>query len=471
MEQNPGRSQSSESDSINGDSHPTKRARHDHVDMDAGDSVSGRAMMHASISSLSSSSSSSSSCSFAHAASQHAHSNALHSYKTSISSGSSSVVASSSPSFSPSSSSSYRLHADSQRITVPPTVTTTANAASTMTLVEQRRAFTDSVLHAIKILDGYHAVQTIVDRVLKLFKEDSQRAVDQSLIDLNQCDPQNGQDVLMQLIHFHSYLATYGGWFDETMKQQFDDIVWGKIIKILDCNCDDDKYNDESGDDDSDIHRVRYDVTRRDKVGRTVLHHACMVSMNEVSIVYHLAERLLNLGADPNACDRCGASPLMLVLEALDRDGQHDRQQDQLLSMVKLLLDYGAEINAQSTHRSMTRSCMAVLVSSLRFSVLCVMYAQLPYDMSAIDYSRTAFCRGSQQESLVQFASSCVAHTRDLYAREKLEDIFILLTSEREKQYAAIRQLLHHHTPLRLNSDSDLTDIIFSFIKATDYEA
>jgi len=296
-----------------------------------------------------------------------------------------------------------------------------------------------------------------------MLKEDSQRPAHLSRIDLNQSDSDTGRDVIMHLIQLYFIMWVHERWIEPPIKRQFDDVVWARIMKLLDVNGED-QDADANGDDDSGSHRVRYDVTRRDVHGRTALHHACMTSsaIREGCCIYRLAERLLELGVDPNAESGDGVSPYMLVLSS-----RIDCQTDESLPMVKHFQAHGADINGQSSLGKL--SCMGRLVSCRRRNLLRAMYQRLPYYMSAIDYSLLGKV-GERLVTVAELAGNLASNASNAEDRGAYNYILILIKTEREKQYAAIRSLLQQCIPLHLNQHTDLTDIIFSFIAARDYE-
>jgi len=366
-------------------------------------------------------------------------------------------------------STSLCAHSESQLVAASDTATLIANfnaamaSLSRMMLAVKRRTMTMTLLYALNgVDDRYRGWDTAV-KVLNLFEEDTQRPVHLSLIDLNQTRSEDGCDILMQLIKLHSLKMI------EPLKRQFDDVVWTRVMELLDINCeddDDDVDDDENGNSEngSDRHRVGYDVTRRDFAGYTALHHACTVSMSEGCSMYRLAQRLLELGADPNTKHRLDLSLLMDVTSSWWSCESHP---DMLLPAIKLLLTYSADINAQTSSSGFT--CMAGLLYRHRLDLLRTMYERLPHYMSAVDYSLLGKV-GQRWMTLTQLAANQLSNASNEQGREVYNAILTLILTEREKQYADIRHLLHLHTPLRLNQHSDLTAIIFSFIKAKDYE-
>jgi len=75
--------------------------------------------------------------------------------------------------------------------------------------------------------------------------------------------------------------------------------------------------------------------------------------------------------------------------------------------------------------------------------------------MCKIDYS----LKYNDGRNIVQYAEWCM-EVSDSYRAPR---ILALLKSERDKLYAGIRTALIGSTPLRLNDDSDLTNLVFSY--------
>ena len=92
---------------------------------------------------------------------------------------------------------------------------------------------------------------------------------------------------------------------------------------------------------------TEYNLTfhsQRDEDGRTILHHACL--RNDIQFV----ENLLNLGADPNAQDNNGATPLMSALQC------HGSDTDMNILSLLLSLDWKPDIKDNSGRTALHHS-------------------------------------------------------------------------------------------------------------------
>jgi len=204
----------------------------------------------------------------------------------------------------------------------------------------------------------------------------------------------------------------------------------------------------------------RYDVHRSDGNGRTSLHHLCFHQshMSCGNVSYQLAERLLQLGADPNALDRRGYTPL----HAAASSSMWTDSIDASFRLIRLLLEYGADLSRAKYNGW---NCMHFLVHSRQagLALLKCLYSHLPRLMSSVDYSMNnvlEFVVDEMFESDEQQLHEPEANDR------VLQRILNLLTHQSRRQYADIQQALHQHTPLKLNDHSDLSDIVLSYIKA-----
>jgi len=83
--------------------------------------------------------------------------------------------------------------------------------------------------------------------------------------------------------------------------------------------------------------------------------------------------------------------------------------------------------------------------------------------MSAFDYSLTGKNPFTHQmQTIVPFTASTYSKLFNQQPSQQCGDILNLIKSEREKQYTAIRTMLHQHSALI----PDITNIILSYIAA-----
>jgi len=288
-----------------------------------------------------------------------------------------------------------------------------------------------------------------------------------------ECDPL----MLLLLLHPRSSSVRYT---TEVLKKdelnqfmkQLDAIVWPRILQLLNVdNSHDNGGHDAIDGNDDDGHavgsnpsriRMVYDVTRRDSIGRTALHLACSgPTLSEGSCVYRVLARLLSLGADANAMTNDGLVPIFLLVLSSGFDPW--------IPAMEFLLRHGADLNLQAEPNDET--FIHRLIYLRRFRILRDMYAELSYYMSAIDYSLTVEGSADEVETIIQYASNRALFGSYRQHDQKLDGIILtLLKTERQKQYMAIRSLLRQHTPLRLNHHTDLTDVVFAYIAAEDYD-
>jgi len=304
-------------------------------------------------------------------------------------------------------------------------------------------------------------VPVAIDRALMVIAVDELISHQLSFIVLNQIQDENGNDVLFKLLDLHRYfhrIYAVGRHCPASERRAAADAmklieskVWPQVMRLL-------------GEPGMDSGGSGYDVMRTDRYGRTALHYAFDLPVSKGSTVYRVVERLLQLGANVDALDRYGKTPVMYYI----RWGMH--QQLSNLALIQLLLDYGGEshINHQ-VEGGMT--LIHLVVAYAEIDLLREMYERLPHHMSAIDYTLTSddICDCPPQ-TLIQLASLCATGEYEyVHEPERYQEILDLLLSEREKQYGVIRSLLHRHTPLKCNNMTDLSTIVFSYIAAADY--
>jgi len=199
---------------------------------------------------------------------------------------------------------------------------------------------------------------------------------------------------------------------------------------------------------------MSYDVHRTDSARRTALRLGCERGMEEGSGLHRLAERLIQLGADPNAMDREGCTPLVAM----------SRYPFPSFVAIKLLLDAGADICAQDKTGS---TCIHHLVGKRQFDLLQEMYTQLPHHMCKVDYTlkdRNGRTIIEKARWMVNGAPAWVKERTKFKSRQ----IRQLIRSERAKLHDGIRTALNDCTPLRLNDVSNLNNLIFSYAVAED---
>jgi len=290
-------------------------------------------------------------------------------------------------------------------------------------------------------------------QLIEMFKEDCKRPIEQSLIHLNHhVDQRLGHaeaDLLMHLIRLRRQVMMNEEINQSTLGREMDEIVFDRIMQLLPFQQPDtDDRNDEK-------QPPRYDVCWRDKCGMTALHALCTCPMAEGSVMYRLAERLLQLGMDPNM-PHCASPPIFSLLS----EGALKNA-----AAIKLMLDHGYDMSTQSKTSGVT--CMHWLVEYADLDFMRHLYRHFPRHLSAFDYSLTT----NDGKTVTELATSKLAQpSMNATIQQMLRDMIQLLIEEREKQYSTIRSLLHMHTPLRLNNANDVSTIVFAYIAAHDYD-
>lgn len=324
-------------------------------------------------------------------------------------------------------------------------VMSTDNSESSLS--ERRSSFTSQLLSGVeKCLGATGPVwDPFLNRVPLMMQMDSKRMTTQhSPIELNQTMADTGRDLLMQLIMLDGRIRLHDRMGPSAARQQLNSIVWPHLLTIL-------KQDD-----------VQYDVHRTDKHGLTVLHHICSYPLLDGSLIVHLLDRLLQLGADPCAKKNLsGNTPLLRNIKSYRTP----------MGVIKRFLDHGTSLNDTVCWNG--RTCIHWMVWQADLAMLRSMFLELPHCYtSAIDYSIEGQCwRTGRMVTVVELARSLCKDAEGDEKRAKAPAIFDLLTSEREKQYTEIRSSLQHHTPLRLNQATNLTTIVFSYIAASDYDS
>jgi len=327
-------------------------------------------------------------------------------------------------------------------------------------LAEQRYIYTSRLLAILvdaqrrwtpEYEERSNALQRGMSRIVEMTNEDSQRHVEQSLIDLNQChsiSELDVVDVLTGVVELSNRILS-----DEQLakscKAMLETLIWPRIMALMNL--------------DGSDHEC-YDMQRVFWSGGTALHFLCASRCHMLSgnITARLAERLLQLGADPNALDFSNHTPLIVAAS-----GSWTDSADALFPLIRLLLDHGADINVCDKDGW---PCMYYLIGEERFDMLQRLYDDLPQVMSGIDYSTTFLCR----DRWINVFDAAAGALKNAQEREttlgwsNAEAILNLLTEQAKQQYHDIQQALHLHTPLKLNDHTDLTDIVLSYIKAVE---
>jgi len=261
-------------------------------------------------------------------------------------------------------------------------------------------------------------------------EEGSKRPVEQSLIDLNQREAKDGSDLLMRLIFlYRDAIQSQRQGDDESKEAQCASImsrsVWPRVFTLLQAN-------------------GGYDITRQDQRGWTALGLlCCWTGWQDASTPsYQLAERLLQLGADP--CQTPLHAPLIIH--------QFRLRMSNALGL-QLLLEYGASINGVDKYQS---TIMHRLIGMQHLHIIRQLY-QSPQHMQWLDYS----IRDDEGMTIAQLAhKKTLIMYPEMKKRETARELYTLILTERHNQRHVILHTLQHHTPII----ADLNAIILDYL-------
>jgi len=152
--------------------------------------------------------------------------------------------------------------------------------AASASYPQSRSAFTSLLLSELASINEQREIHdgTInsFERAVMMMKQDSQRAVEDSLLDLNHTDDSSlGWDLIIRFIYVHALIqSSIQTQQKERMMTEMESIVWTHLLQLL-LPSRQSTPTGSSSDGNVDDVSSRYDVSRLDQFGRSTLHHIC----------------------------------------------------------------------------------------------------------------------------------------------------------------------------------------------------
>jgi len=289
--------------------------------------------------------------------------------------------------------------------------------------------------------------------VALMFMEDSQRPVEQSLIDLDQVDRDGRTAVHLFCRNYVQSLRHERRVFAISIVHT---IIWPRLVQL--------------------IRHQQCDIKRMDDAGWSALTRlVCRKDFDDAPRPkYELVESLLQLGANPN--QRSGR---LIGDGDDDDDGIHtdDEGNPPLVRLahygmdemegIELLLRYGADIHATNGQGA---TLLHRLISSGHLTALDYLYTHHPALMFTVDYTHT-YPADHMQPVVGSIMSLADSMTRQVWwsASSNIHStaIFNRVEEERIKQRQQIQQQLLHAAPLI----PELGDIVTEYITPMDWKA